>query len=95
MCHKGDENKFMYCNLCLEDGEEHQHFKHIRITNAMKTFSQRWAELKENSENMYTNATTYVFEFLPLIKYLDKLTVEVDSALLARFPVTHMISEDY
>ena len=85
----------MYCQLCLEDGEDHQHFKHIRITNAMKTFSQRWAELKENSENMYTNATNYISEFLPLIKYLDKLTVEAESGLLARFPITHMISQDY
>ena len=85
----------MYCQLCLEDGEDHQHFKHIRITNAMKTFSQRWAELKENSVNMYANATNYISEFLPLIKYLEKLSIEVDSGLLARFPVTHMISQDY
>ena len=80
----------------MEDGEDHQHsmssFKHIRITNAMKTFSQRWAELKENSENMYANATKKISEFLPLIKYLDKLTVEAESGLLARFPITHMIS---
>ena len=81
--------------MCLEDGEDHQHFKHIRITIAMKTFSQRWAELKENSENMYANATNYISEFLPLIKYLEKLSIEVDSGLLARFPVTHMISQDY
>jgi len=51
----------------------------------MKSFSQRWAELKENSVNMHANATNYISEFLPLIKYLDKLSVEVDSALLARF----------
>ena len=94
-CHKGDEKKYMYCNLCLEDGEDHQHFKHIRITNAMKTFSQRWAELKENSVSLYNDATTYISEFLPLIKYLDKLSIEVGSGLLARFPVTHMISQDY
>ena len=85
----------MYCQLCLEDGEDHQHFKHIRITNAMKTFSQRWAELKENSVNMHANATNYISEFFPLIKYLDKLTVEAESSLLARYPVTHMISQDY
>ena len=94
-CHKGDENLFMYCQLCLEDGEDHKHFKHIRITNAMKTFSQRWAELKESSANIYGNANNYISEFLPLIKYLDKLSVEVESALLARFPVNHMISQDY
>ena len=94
-CHKGDENKFMYCQLCLEDGEDHQHFKHIRITNAMKTFSQRWAELKENSVNIYADATNYISEFLPLIKYLEKLSVEEQSGLLARFPVTHTISQDY
>ncbi len=89
----------MYCQLCLEDGDVHQHsmssFKHIRITNAMKTFSQRWEKLKENSVKMYAKSTNYISEFLPLIKYLDKLTVEADSGLLARFPVTNMISQDY
>jgi hypothetical protein len=95
MCHKGDENKFTYCNLCLEEGEEHQHFKHNRITNAMKTFSQRWTDLKQNSANIYANATNYIAEFLPLIKYLEKLTIEVENGLLARFPVKHMIYQDY
>lgn len=85
----------MYCQLCLEDGDEHQHFKHIRITNAMKTFSQRWAELKENSVKMYAYATNYISEFIPLIKYLEKLSIEVEGGLLARFPVKHMISQDY
>jgi hypothetical protein len=61
----------------------------------MKTFSQRWAELKEQSVNMYANANNYISEYLPLIKYLEKLSVEVESGLLARFPVAHMISEDY
>ncbi len=81
--------------MCLEDGEEHQHFKHLRITNAMKTFSQRWAKLKEDTVTLFDNATKFIKEFIPLIKYLDKLTVEVNSGLLARFPVTHMISQDY
>jgi hypothetical protein len=81
--------------MCLEDGEDHQHFKHVRITNLMKTFSQRWAELKEQSQKIYTNATNYISEFLPLIKYLGKLSVEEKSGLLARFPVKHMISQDY
>ena len=92
MCHKGDENKFMYCNICLEDGEDHQHFKHIRVTHAIKTISQRWSELKEKSFNMYSNATNYISEFLPLIKYLEKLTIEIESGLLARFPMTHVIT---
>ena len=95
MCHKGDESKFIYCNLCLEDGEDHQHFKHVRITNAMKSFSQRWTELKEQTDKKYANAANYISEYLPLIKYLDKLTVEVESGLLARFPVSHLISQDY
>lgn len=95
MCHKGDESKFIYCNLCLEDGEDHQHFKHVRITNAMKSFSQRWTELKEQTDIKYANAANYISEYLPLIKYLDKLTVEVESGLLARFPVSHLISQDY
>jgi hypothetical protein len=95
MCHKGDERKFIYCGMCLEDGEDHQHFKHVRITNAMKTFSQRWAELKEYTLNRYANATKYISEFLSLIKYLEKLSVEVENGLLARFPVSHMISKDY
>ncbi len=61
----------------------------------MKTCSQQWTELKENSVNMYANATNYISEFHPLIKYLEKLTVEADSGLLVRFPVKHMISQDY
>ena len=65
----------MYCQICLEEGEDHQHFKHIRITNAIKTISQRWSELREKSQNVYTKATNYISEFLPLIKYLEKLSV--------------------
>ncbi len=61
----------------------------------MKTFSQRWAKLKEDSVVLFENSTKFIKEFNPLIKYLDKLTVEVNSGLLARFPVTHMISQDY
>ena len=96
MCHKGDENKFIYCNICLEEGEDHkQHSKHVRITIAMKTDSQRWEKLKEQSQKMYANASNYISEFLPLIKYLEKLSVEEKSGLLARFPVKHMISQDY
>jgi hypothetical protein len=45
--------------------------------NAMKTFSQRWAELKENSVKMYANSTNYISEFLPIIKYLEKVSIEV------------------
>ena len=85
----------MYCNLCLEDWDKHQHFKHIHITIAMKTFYQRWAELNEKSIKTYDEATKYISEFLPLIKYLDKLSAEVESGMLARFPVIHMISQDY
>jgi hypothetical protein len=61
----------------------------------MKTFSQRFETLKENSVNMYDNATNFISEFLPLIRYLDKLSVEVEGGMLARFPVKRMISEDY
>ena len=85
----------MYCQLCLEDGEHHQHLKHICITNAMKNFSQRWAELKEYSLNIFGHATNYISQFLPLIQHLEKLSVEEQSGLLARFPVPHMISQDY
>lgn len=61
----------------------------------MKRFSQRWEELKEYSSKIYAKATNYLSEFLPLINYLEKLSVEVESGLLARFPVLHMISQDY
>jgi hypothetical protein len=61
----------------------------------MKTFYQRWAELNEKSIKTYDEATNYITEFLPLIKYLEKLTAEVESGILALFPVIHMISQDY
>ena len=38
-CHKSDESMFMYCSMCLEDGEVHtKHKKHVRIVNAMRNF---------------------------------------------------------
>ncbi len=86
-CHKQNENKFIYCGLCLEEGVEHQHFRHQRITNAMNTFSQRWIQLKENSATLFGKASEFIEEFNPLIKYLEKLTREADGGLLARFPV--------
>ena len=85
----------MYCNLCLEDGEDHKHFKHMRITNAMKTFSLRWANLKEESVTLFGNAYEFIKEYNPLIKYLEKLTVEVNIGSLLQYPIAHMISKDY
>ena len=62
-CHKNDERKYMYCNMCLEEGEDHQHFKHLRITMAMKNIWQKWFELKHSSIDQHSKATEFIKEY--------------------------------
>lgn len=44
---------------------------------------------------MITKAKEFIDEFEPLIKYLDKLSIDLDSGILANFRVEYMIFRDY
>ena len=35
-CHGGDRNKMLYCQVCVEIGEAHQHFRHVRVTQIIQ-----------------------------------------------------------
>jgi hypothetical protein len=67
----------------------------MSLENAMKTISNRWLQLKSNSVSLYNISTNFISQFKPLIMYLDKLSVEIDVRLLARFPIKHEIYSDY
>ncbi len=54
---------------------------------AMKAFQVKWGDIKENSDSMITKAKEFIDEFEPLIKYLDKLSIDLDSGVLANFRV--------
>ena len=61
----------------------------------MKAFSIKWADIKESSYSLQSHANEFINEYNPLIKYLDKLTIDLSSGMLAHFRVEHMISKDY
>ena len=94
MCHKHDESKYMYCNVCLEEGDDHQHFKHVRITVVIKTLNQRWSQLKQNTIELNQKATNFVQEYLPLMRYLEKVSIEANNEMLAKYPMKHYLTED-
>jgi hypothetical protein len=67
----------------------------MSLENAMKTISNRWLQLKSKIVSLYNSSTNFISQFKPLIMYLDKLSVEMDVRLLARFPIKHEIYSDY
>ena len=67
----------------------------MSIENALKSISNKWQQLKSNSVSLNNSSTNFISQFKPLIMYLDRLSVEIDVRLLARFPIKHEIYSDY